>query len=170
MNHDDILVGKTHSRIGGGNRFVVPVCDRAQKDSRQDLGCKFQLSGHTRYVVSRNRGAQHRRYVQNLDLRLFQLVIRHGAIGGAKVDRTGDHLSNSPAASNRLVIDLDVGMELEVLAKPLGVDRIGKGSTRSIQVRLPKGRQGDEGTPQQQCHSAHHSMGLLRLFPSSTIG
>ena len=143
MHHDDILVGKSYSRIGGGDGFVIPVGDLAQKDSSQHLGCKFQLPGHAGYVVSGNIGTQHRRCVQNLDLCLFQLVIRHGAIAGAKVDRTGDHLSDSPAASNRLVIDLDIRMELVVLAKPLRIDWIGKGSTCSIQRRLPKGRRGD---------------------------
>ena len=71
-----------------------------------------------------------------LDLYLggVQLLVGHGTIAGAKINRARGHLANPAAAANGLVVDLDPGMGRAVLAEPLGINRIRKGRTRSIEL------------------------------------
>ncbi len=55
-----------------------------------------------------------------LDVRcLGKLLVGHHRIAGAEVDRSFGDLLDPSSRSDRLVVELEVGMELVVLAKPL---------------------------------------------------
>src|SRR5271154_1821140 len=111
MNYDDGLVfGKVDTGIRTGDRLVIPVRDLPQENSRQRLWSELDFSANAGDVIGWNHRTQHRRHVQDLALGLCQLLVAHGAIAGAKVNRPGENLANTAAAADRLVVELNVGM------------------------------------------------------------
>src|ERR1700694_796044 len=66
----------------------------------------------------------------------FELFIGHRAIAGAEVDRSCLNLFDPAAAANRLIVDLNVGMQVMVLAEPLGINWVGESSARPGQICL----------------------------------
>ena len=102
-------------------------------------------------VVCRNVGAKHGRDVQDLGFRLGQLLVGHRTIGGAKIHCTRQHLADSAAAADGLVIDLNLRMLLVVFAEPLRIDGIRKGRARAVQRRL-----GEQGRRSQRQAKQHH--------------
>jgi hypothetical protein len=100
--------------------------------------------------------------MKNLGLGFFQLVVTHGTIGGAKVNRACYDLADSTPAANGLIIYLYLGMQLMVFAEPLRIHGIREGGASSIQGGLPNHGPGYKGAQQKQGESAHRSIFLLR--------
>src|SRR5713101_2028301 len=72
--------------------------------------------------------------VPGLNLGAGDLLIGHGAVGRAEVDRTLGDLENTAPGADGLIVDFHARMRLAVFAKPLGVDGIRKGRSRSVDV------------------------------------
>ena len=138
MHHYDGQIGKLRSRIQLRKSRIVPIGDLSQEDVRNYVGGEFQFLVNARHVVCRHIGAQHSWKVVNLRLGLRQLLIVHRAVGGAKIHCARQHLADSAAAPDGLVIDLNLRMLLVVFAEPLGIDGIRKGRPRAVQRRLGK--------------------------------
>ena len=70
--------------------------------------------------------------MQDLQLRLRELLVRHGSIRGAEIHGAGLELTYPAARSDGLVVNLNVRVRGVVNVKPLGINRIGKGGARGI--------------------------------------
>ena len=156
MNDRNVLVGKIHPGIDFGNSAIVPLGDLAQIDVGQHVGSELHLAVHAGNVVRRNHGSKNGRNVQYLDLGLGNLLIAHGAVAGAKIHRARLHLTNPAAAANRLIVDLNIGMQIVVLVKPLGVDRVRKGCAGSVQSRLRQRASGKHSDAEEHPERANH--------------
>ena len=133
MDHKNVHGGQLDPRIIFRNAGVIPFGNLAQVDIRQDIRSDLQIA-YTFQVENRHHRAQHRRDVLNLDLGRSQLLVGHGTIAGAKINNARGHLADTAAAANRLIVDLDPGMSRAVFAKPLGINRIGEGRSRSVEL------------------------------------
>src|SRR4029077_376999 len=87
-------------------------------------------------VVGGNIRAQDGGEMKNLELGFFQLVVSHGTIAGAKVNRTCNHLPYTTPAANGLVVDLNLRVELVIFAEPLRIHGVGESGAGSIQSGL----------------------------------
>src|SRR5258706_3541825 len=63
--------------------------------------------------------------MQDRGLGLTELLVGHGTVGRAEVDRALEDLADAAAAADRLIVDLYAGL-LVVRVEPLRVDRIGE--------------------------------------------
>ncbi len=70
-------------------------------------GRKTQIAGHAGDVVGRNHCAQHGRNVQDLGLGLGQLLVGHGTVTGPEIHRLRQNLTNTAAAADGLVVELN---------------------------------------------------------------
>src|SRR5437763_967515 len=98
--------------------------------------------------------------MQNLDFHLGELFIAHRPIASSEIYRPCQNLTDSAAATDGLVVDLHVGMQLVIFAEPLGIDWIRKRSARPIQSGLPEGWE-RQGKTQQRY--ATNQVVLLKL-------
>ncbi len=137
--HDKNIHGRQlDSRIVFGDASVVPLGDFAQVDVGQDVRPYAQVTDALQ-VENRHHSPEHGRNGLNLHLGGGQLLVRHGDVAGAKIDRARRNLADAATAADRLVVDLDPGMGGAVLTKPLGINRIGEGRSRSIELlRVPR--------------------------------
>src|SRR6266516_4995760 len=136
MDDDDSLIRQGYAGVDLGYRGIVPGRDLAQVNSGDDLGSELQFALEPGDIVRRYDSSQNRRQMDDLHLSACQLFIGHGAITSSEVNRASSHLTNTATASNGLEVDLNIRMFLVILVKPLGIDRIGKGSTRCVQLGL----------------------------------
>ena len=119
--------GKADARVQLRDRRVVPLGNLAEEDVGQNRSAEFQLLRDARDVVHRHITAEHRREVKDLARRGVQLLLRHRPIRCAEEDRLAGDLTNPGARAQRLVVDLDIRVQLVVLGKPLRIDRIREG-------------------------------------------
>jgi hypothetical protein len=84
--------------------------------------------------------------VEGPDLQFRKLVVGHWHVRRPEVHRAARQLGNSAAGTDRLIIDLDVGMQFMEFLEPLLVDGRGKGSARGVDLL----RHRDGGAPHQQ--------------------
>src|SRR5580692_4701190 len=111
MDHDHgFILGKVDAGVRTGDRLVVPVCDLAQENACQRFRSELDFSANAGNVVGRNHRTQYRRDMQDLRFSLSQLLVSHGAITGSEVDGAGQDLTNTAAASDRLVVKLNIRM------------------------------------------------------------
>ena len=90
---------------------------------------------------------------------MTELFIAHRPVGGPKVYCSSQKLANAAPGANRLVINLNVWMQLVILVKPFGINRVGEGSARAVHqhriaLRLRYAAQTQE--QRQHCHSFDH--------------
>src|SRR5579862_3756649 len=76
---------------------------------------------------------------------LLLVIYRH--VAGAEVHRAGLQLADAAAAADRLIVDLNVGVLVVVLAEPLLVNGIGEGRPGPVQFRL------GHRAARQRCHA-----------------
>src|SRR4029077_9945734 len=87
VNHYDILGRKLDARVSAGNSSIIPLSDLAKKNSGQRVGGKLQFRGNARGIVARDGSSQNGGEVQDFKTSLFELFVRHGAIGSAEIYR-----------------------------------------------------------------------------------
>src|SRR5205807_2021458 len=133
---DNVRGGKLGSGVDLGQGRIIPFLDFPQKNVGQNLSREVDLALDGGKIVSRDIRAEHCGNMEKLEGSAFELLIGHGAIAGAEVDRAGLNLFNAAAAANRLIVDLNVGMQIVVFAEPLGINWIGKSSARPGQICL----------------------------------
>ena len=95
--------------------------------------------------------------MQDLYLGLFQLLVGHGAVAGSKIDGAVEHLANTTAATDRLIVDLYVRMNLVVLTEPFRIHGIRERGARSVQGGLSHEGQRQREGRQQQRDAIFHS-------------
>src|SRR5208283_3487430 len=78
-----------------------------------------------------------------------------GAIARPEVDGAINDLPDSAAASDRLVIDLNVRMELVIFAEPLGIHGVRESGACPVQRSLGKCRQSEQCAQQNKHGSSH---------------
>src|SRR5207244_141489 len=75
--------------------------------------------------------------------RALQLLGVHRSIGRAEVDRALRDLANPAAGTDRLIVDLNVRVDLVVFGEPLGINRGRESRSRAVQLdRLGRGGNG----------------------------
>src|SRR5271169_549599 len=124
MDHDDGSVRQLYAGIVRRDGVVVPLVDLAQEDAGYGARTELELCLYARYVVGWYHRAQHRGDVEDLELRLRQLLVGHGTVTGAEVHRARRHLPNPAATADRLIVDLNVAVDFVVLIKPLRINGI----------------------------------------------
>ena len=70
----------------------------------------------------------------HLDLGRGELLVGHGTVGGAEVDRTLGDLADAAAGADGLIVDLHARVLLAVFAEPLGVDGIREGRACAVDI------------------------------------
>ena len=132
VNDHDRLVREVDSWVRAGDGFVIPGSDLAEEYASDCFGSELHFPGNAGNVIGGDDGPQNSRDVQNLDLRLAQLLVGHWAVASTEVNGAGQHLADSAAAADRLIVDLNLGVGLVILAKPLGIHRIRKSCARPV--------------------------------------
>ena len=108
--------------------FHLVILPRKMSASTGPLNFSSALT--PRHVVDRHDGAEHGREVQDLARRRLHLLRRHRPVGRAEEHRLVGELTDAAARADRLVVDLDVRVDLVVLGEPLRVDRVREASRR----------------------------------------
>src|SRR5258708_38695145 len=134
MDYNNVDVRKFHAGIQFGDPGLIPFVDLSQKDVGQNVSAKLQFLAHGRNIVDRDDCTEHRGQVQYLEGRGCELLIRHWPVAGPEIDGAGLYLLNAAAAADGLIVNLDVGMKLVILAKPLLVNGIRESRSRSGQL------------------------------------
>jgi hypothetical protein len=119
-------VGELDARVLLGEARIVPVRDLAEEEAGERLRRQPEI-GHRRLVGDHDR-AEHRRDVLDAG-GLRHLLVGHGGVGGAEVDRALGDLLDATAGADGLVVEANVGLQLVVVAEPLRVERVRKGRT-----------------------------------------
>src|ERR1019366_9917453 len=98
---------------------IVPGGDLAQEDVGQHFAAELEVvdAGN---VEGRHIRAEHGWNEDQFDLGRGQLLVGGRHVRGAKIHRSGRDLADSAAGTDGLVVDLDAGVRLAVLAKPFG--------------------------------------------------
>src|SRR5438046_1261373 len=104
MHHRDIACRQLHPWIYFDDGRVVPSLDLSQVDVGQHRSREFERTALAFEVVNRYDSAQHSRKMQNRTRCGFQLLISHGAVGGAEKDSLRGDLLNASARPYRLVV------------------------------------------------------------------
>src|SRR5690349_23839537 len=74
--------------------------------------------------------------MNDLGFGFAQLLVRHRAVAGAKIDGASADLSDSTTAADGLVVDRDIGVQLVIIAEPLRIHWIRKRGTGAGQSGL----------------------------------
>jgi hypothetical protein len=90
-----LIVRKIDAGIIFGNARIIPSGDLAEVDVSNDVAGEVELLIHARNVVDRNDSAEDSGDVHQLDLGSGKLLIGHGAVTGAEVDRSVGGLTNA---------------------------------------------------------------------------
>src|SRR5260370_36711989 len=89
VHDDDVVCGKIYTLVGAGDDRVIPFGYFAEENAGQGVRGEIQSRVDTGNVVGGNRGAQHRGKVQDAEsvfiLKSLELIVVHGAIGGAEI-------------------------------------------------------------------------------------
>src|SRR4051794_5409916 len=136
MNDHYWLSGEIHAGICLGDCRVIPRRDLSEEDSGKYFGRELDLLFHARNVVGGDDRTEYGWNVKNLYLRLAELFIRHWAVTGAELNSLREHLADTAAATDGLVVDLNITMLLVVFAEPLGIHRIRKSSACGVDICL----------------------------------
>src|SRR5439155_2894770 len=129
----------------------------------QSFRGEFQLLVHPGYVVGWNVCTENGREMINLLFGLAQLFVRQGPVRRAEIDGARQKLPDATAGANRLIVDLNIRVELMVFVEPLRVDRIGEGGARAVDLksvgwrRRRTGRKGGR-KPQQENRADHRKL------------
>src|SRR6266851_318649 len=134
IDGQDRMVWQADAGIVLSDAGVVPLGDLAEVDVGDDVAGEIEVLADAREVVHRDNRAEDGGDVHRLDLRTVDLLIAHGAIGGAEVNDTLGDLADTAAGADGLVVDLHAGVLLAVFAEPLGVDGVWKGGPCSVDV------------------------------------
>src|SRR5215211_2490921 len=120
----DVRVRDLYALVLSRDRRVVPLLDLAEEDVGNRRPVELEALGDPGDVVRDGDGARHGGDVDRGALLRgrLDLVIVHGRVGGAEVDRAGGELGNAAARADGLVVDRRAGRVL-VARGPLGVDR-----------------------------------------------
>src|SRR5262249_38684327 len=124
MHHYDPVVGQIDIRVGILDFRIIPLRDLAKEDAGERFRREVQFLADAWNVIYSDVGTEDRQEMTDLVLRLTELLIRHRAIGGAKIDGTLQKLANATSGTNRLVINLNIRMQIMVFRKPLGIYRV----------------------------------------------
>ena len=120
---------------------IAPLRDLSQEDAGQGGARKVQGSAEPRNIVRRHDTTQHGGEVHERRGRLLELLIGHGPVGGSEVDRAGRDLADAAARADRLVVEIDVRVDLGVFGEPLGIDWVWEGGAGAVdQENLGGGR------------------------------
>ena len=92
--------------------------EQLEKDVGQSLRRETQRLLQAFEVVSNDDRAEHCRNMHDLSRRGLEIFIAHRRIRGAKIYRLFLELLDAAARADRLVIDLNVGMNFSVLTQP----------------------------------------------------
>ena len=85
--------------------------------------------------------------MHQLHLGLGDLLVGHGAIGGAEVDDLRGYLADARTRTNRLVVNLHAGVGGAELREPARVDGVGEGGAGAGEM-LRIGNRGSHGRHQ----------------------
>src|SRR3982075_767885 len=136
MHDDNVLRGKLDAFVDVGNGRVIPLGDFAKENSGEGLGSEVQLCGDSGDVVGRNNRAQHGGKVKNsgavLVLVSLELLVVHGAVGGAEIHGAFCDLFDAAAGTDGLIVDLKIGVLLVVFVKPFGIHGVRKRCARAV--------------------------------------
>ena len=154
MRDGDRGVRQLRRRVIVLQRRVVPLRDLAQVDGGERLRRDAKLL-HAGQVPDDDHRAHHRRDVLDAG-GLLQLLVAERCVAGPEVDGPLGDLLDAAAGSDRLVVDLDVRVELVVLAEPLGIERKRERRPRAIDQELV----GEHSTAHGK-GSGHSQDGLL---------
>src|SRR5216684_3170867 len=107
-----------------------------RKNAGKSVRGKIQSRVDAGNVVGGNCGAQHGRKVQEAEsvliVKNLELIVIHGAIGGAEIHGAFCDLLDAAAGAYRLIVDLKIRVLLVVLVKPLGIHGVRKGCARTV--------------------------------------
>ena len=138
--------------IAGSFHFVIfPRMSSARTGAGE-----LELARHARDVVDRHDAAEHGRQVEDRSRRPLQLVVGHRPVARAEEDRLARQLLDAAARADRLVVDLDVGVDLVVLGEPLRVDRVREGGAGAVDL--------DRSAPRASAAAANPSESPNRNF------
>src|SRR5205807_688244 len=129
---------------GSGDTFI-PLASQAhgpfdrgglaKVNARQGLRCKVRRCGDSGKVVGGNDGTEHGREMKDgaavFVLESFELIVIHGAIGGAEIDGTLGDLLNAAARTDRLIVDFDRGVFLVVYVEPFRIHGVRESGPRT---------------------------------------
>jgi hypothetical protein len=122
VDDDDLIRRKLDAFVGASDHRVIPLSDLAEVYSRQRVRSEIQGGVDAGDVVRRNYATQHGGKVQDAGAVLvlvgLELVVVHGAIGGAEIDGAFGDLLDAASRANGLVIDEQIGVLLVVFIKP----------------------------------------------------
>src|SRR5581483_1932817 len=110
MHHDDVGIGKIDSRVHRTDGLIIPLGNFAEEDFRQSIGSKFNFRVDSGDVVGRNDCSEHGGNIQDLEFRILQLFVSHWHVARAEIDGACGDLTDSAAATNGLVVDLNSWM------------------------------------------------------------
>src|SRR5581483_11382615 len=129
-------IGKIDSRVHRTDGLIIPLGNFAEEDFRQSIGSKFNFRVDSGDVVGRNDCSEHGGNIQDLEFRILQLFVSHWHVARAEIDGACGDLTDSAAATDGLVVDLNSWMRLAILTEPLGIHRIWEGGACSVECGL----------------------------------
>src|SRR5713226_9749511 len=164
VHYDDAFRRELHAFVGAGDDRVVPLCDFAEENSSQGLRSEIQRRVDSWDVVGGNYGAHHRGKMQNPGAMLIlvglELLVVHGAIGGAEIHGAFGDLLDAAAGADRLIVDLKIGVPLVVFVEPLGIHGVRKCCARTVNRECairPQDTGDGENYQEHSCNSFHGS-------------
>ena len=126
--------------------------------------CVKFIAGDSRNVVRRHDRAQNGGEVQNLNFDCDELLVRHRAIGRAKVNCASLQLANPAARTDRLIVDLNIRMRGVVNVKPFRVNRVGERGAGRIQQHGSVCATSDDQAEQER-----HNQQIFFMFSDSPL-
>src|SRR5579859_8012874 len=105
MHYYDVGIWQLGARIVFLDPRVTPLLDLAKENSGQRLRTELQFPC-ARDVIGGNHSAQDGREMERLDRDFRDLLVRHGHVGGAEINRSLRELADAAAGANGLVVDL----------------------------------------------------------------
>src|SRR6266851_1192669 len=164
MHHDDVVCGEVHSFVRAGNRGIIPFRNLAQEYTCDSVLGEIEFCSHAGNVVSRYVSAEDRWEMQNpkavLILESLELIVVHGAIGGAEIHGAFGDLLNAAAGADRLIVNLKIGVLLVVFVKPLGIHGVRKCCARTVdreRAFRPQNASDGKNYQEHSCNSLHSS-------------
>ena len=119
-------------RIVFGDARIAPLRDLSEIDVSDNVAREVEIFAYSRNVVHRDYRTKDSRKGHYLNLRLSELLIRHGHVAGASLCL--QWLGEFPAGADGLIVDLHAGMLLLVFAEPARVDPDKEGGSCSIKI------------------------------------
>ena len=145
MHHDDILIGQRHAWIDARETRVIPLRDFAEEDVREHVRAEAHRLRHIRQVIRCDDRAEHRGNVQDVATDRGDRRIAHRRVGAAEVDRAIRELPDAAARSDRLIVQLHIGMRLVVRQNPSLINDVWERRPSAVEPYLRDERQHSSG-------------------------